>query len=113
MSKLSLVNIATEYFTMRGYKLKKDIGDEEFQSLTTRFDLIIHKGNEVHPVLIKDWNRTVGVNIVINVDKASQSAGFSTPILVAEKFSDHAKAYANRKGIKLITKSEMKREIKR
>jgi hypothetical protein len=113
MSKLSLANIAAEYFTMRGYKLKKTIGDEDLQPIIKMFDLLIQKGNEVYPVLIKDWNRTVGVNIVINVDKVSQSAGFSNPILVAEKFSDHAKAYANRKGIKLITKSEIKREIKR
>jgi hypothetical protein len=94
--------------------MKKDENAEEEPRLATkRFDLIISKGNETHPVWIKDWNRTVGVNIIINMDKASQNAGFSNPILVAEKFSEHARAYANRKSIKTITKSEMMRDIKR
>ncbi len=112
MSQPSLINIANKYFAMRGYVVKANSGQEEDVSQFKRFNLIIHKGNDVRPVLIKDWNRTVGVNIVINVDKASQAAGFSSPFLVAEKFSEHARAYANRRGIKLITKSEMRREIK-
>ncbi len=111
MSQPNLLSIANKYFTMRGYKIKTSSGDED-PIRFKRFDLVIQKGNDVRPVLIKDWNRTVGVNIVINVDKASQAAGFSSPFLVAEKFSEHARAYANRRGIKLITKSEMRREIK-
>ncbi len=112
MSQPNLISIANKYFTMRGYKIKTNSEDEDTAIRFKRFDLMIQKGNHVRPVLIKDWNRTVGVNIVINVDKASQAAGFSSPFLVAEKFSEHARAYANRRGIKLITKSEMRREIK-
>jgi len=92
--------------------LEKDISQEEFQNHTKKFDLIARKGNEVHPVRVKDWNRTIGVNIVINMDKASEGAGFSNPILVAEKFSEHARAYGKRRGIKLITKYEMREGIK-
>jgi len=91
--------------------VKKDESEEEFKTSPRRFDSIVSKGKEVHPVWVKDWKRTVGVNIIINMDKASQNAGFSNPILIAEKFSEHARAYANRRGIKLITKSEMRREL--
>ena len=93
--------------------MEKDASQEEFQSDTKKFDLIVRKGNELHPVRVKDWNRTVGVNIVINMDNASEGVGFSSPILVAEKFSEHAKVYADHhRGIKLITKSEMRRELR-
>jgi len=112
MSGPSLIDLTIKYFTRRGYKVKKDIIQEEVQSSLKKFDLVVSKGGEVHPVWVKDWDRTVGVNIVINMDKAFHGAGFSSSILVAEKFSEHAKAYANRKGIKLITKSEIRREIK-
>lgn len=91
--------------------MEKNLEPEELGP-PKHFDLVVSKSKDVHPVWVKDWNRTVGVNIVINVDKAFKGAGFSGPILVAEKFSEHAKSYANRRGIKLITKSEMRREVK-
>jgi hypothetical protein len=105
------MDLTVEYFNRRGYEVKKD---EPQEGLNTppKFNLIVSKRKEIHPVRIKEWNRTVGVNIVINMDKASQQSGFSSPILVSEKFSEHAKAYANRRGIMLITKFEIMRSLR-
>jgi hypothetical protein len=47
------------------------------------------------------------VNIIINIDKASSDVGLATPIIVGEKFSDHAKAYANRRKITLLTTQQV------
>jgi hypothetical protein len=104
------MNLTIEYFTRRGYEVKRD--ESQGERRPSNFDLIVSKRKEVHPVRVKDWNRTVGVNIVINFDKASQGSGFSNPILVADKFSEHAKAYASRRGIMLITKHEMIRSLR-
>jgi len=108
MAGHNLIDLAVRYFMRIGYKTEKDIHNEGSSGISRDFDLLITKGNERHPVWIKDWRRTVGVNMVINIDKAASDVGYSNPILVAEKFSDHAKAYANRRNIKLITKSEIK-----
>jgi hypothetical protein len=105
------LNLTFEYFTRRGYEIKKNPTQDEIDNFP-KFDLIVSKRKEVHPVRVKDWNRTVGVNIIINMDKASQRSGFSNPILVSEKFSEHAKAYANRRGIILITKFEIMRSLR-
>ncbi len=113
MSRTSLIGIAVKYFVMRGYKIRKNENNSDPKSRTKGFDLVLYKGSETRPVMIKDWNRTVGVNIVISLDKLSQGLSLSSPVLVAEKFSEHAKSYAVRRGIKLITKSEMRREIRR
>lgn len=75
--------------------------------LTRKFDLLITKSTEKRVVQILNWKRTVGVNVVINLDKASEDVGLKKPILVSEKFSSHAKAYANRKGIILLTRREL------
>jgi len=111
MERPSLMNLTIEYFKRRGYEVKSSQDQDELQDLP-KFDLIVNKRKEVHPVRVKDWNRTVGVNIVINLDQASRRTRFSNPILVAEKFSEHAKAYANRRGIMLVTKSEMIRSLR-
>jgi len=111
MARPSLMNLAIEYFKRRGYKIRKGEGRGETRG-SAGFDLIVSRRKRAYPVRVKDWNRTVGVNIVISLDKASQAARFSTPILVADKFSEHARAYANRRGIMLITRSEMIRSLR-
>jgi hypothetical protein len=47
------------------------------------------------------------VNLVINIDKASEDVGLSSPIIIGDKFSDHAKSYANRRKITLLPKQKM------
>jgi len=107
----SIVDLAAKYFRQNGYTIEKDAVLEGFSGLSHKFDLVIHKGKEKHSVWIKDWKRTVGVNMVINIDKAAEDVGFPKPIIISEKFSGHAKAYANRRGITLLSKRQIMRSL--
>jgi hypothetical protein len=49
--------------------------------------------------------------MIINIDKAAEDVGFPKPIIIAEKFSGHAKAYANRRGITLLSKRQILRSL--
>ena len=111
MSRLSLANLAVKYFRQNGYRTEKDTIMEGVSGLLRKFDLIIRRGKEKRSVWIKDWNRTVGVNMIINIDKAAEDVGFPKPIIIAEKFSGHAKAYANRRGITLLSKRQILRSL--
>ena len=111
MGKTPIANLAIKYFRQNGYKMEKDAVLEGFSGLSRRFDFVIRKGKEKHVILIKEWNRTVGVNMVINMDKASADVGFSNPIMISEKFSGHAKAYANRRGVTLLTRRAIMRRL--
>jgi hypothetical protein len=109
MSRLSLANLAVKYFRQNGYKIEKDAVLEGESGLSRKFDLVLRKSREKRSVWIKDWKRTVGVNIVINIDKAAEDVGFPKPIIISGKFSGHAKAYANRRGITLLSKQQILR----
>ena len=109
MSRLSLATLAVKYFRQNGYKTEKDAILEGTSGLSRKFDLIIRRGKEKRSVWIKDWNRTVGVNMIINIDNAAEDVGLAKPIIIAEKFSGHAKAYANRRAITLISKQQILR----
>jgi hypothetical protein len=109
MSRLSLANLAVKYFRQNGYQIEKDAILEGASGLSRKFDLVLRKGREKHSVWIKDWKRTVGVNMVINIDKAAEDVGFPKPIIISGKFSGHAKAYANRRGITLLSKQQILR----
>jgi len=108
MSAPSLVDSVVTYFRQKGYKIERDtVWEGKTSGLSHRFDLIIRRGSEQRLVWIRAWKRTVGVNMVINMDKASEDVGLPSPIMISEKFSGHAKAYANRRGITLLTKREI------
>lgn len=96
------------YFRKEGYRVKQDSTTiEGLSGITRRFDLIVQKGRVSHGVWIRNWNRTIGVNVIISIDKASDDVRLSNPMVIGEKFSDHAKSYANRRKITLLTKRQI------
>ena len=111
MTESSLANLAIKYFRQNGYRIERDAILEGDSGLPQKFDLLISKGRERRSVWIKDWKRTVGVNMVINIDRATEDVGITKPIVISDKFSGHAKAYANRRGITLLSKRQIKRRL--
>jgi hypothetical protein len=103
-----LVELVIRYFRKEGYRVNRETTNfEGFSGISRKFDLIVQKGRTAQGVWIRDWKRTIGVNVIINLDKASEDVKLSNPILVGEKFSDHARSYANRRKIMLLTKRQM------
>jgi len=108
MSAASLMDAVVTYFRQKGYKIERDTHWEGKKSgLSHKFDLLIRKSNEQRLVWIRSWRRTVGVNMIINMDKAAEDVGIPAPIMISQQFSGHAKAYANRRGITLLTRREI------
>jgi hypothetical protein len=102
------MDLAARYFKKEGYKVNQEsTALEGFSGISRKFNLIVQKGRVEQGVWIRDWNRTIGVNIIIGLDTASDDVGLSSPIMIGEKFSDHAKSYANRRKIMLLTKHKI------
>ena len=103
-----LTDLAVLYFKKEGYKVICENASMEGHSGVTRhFELIVQKGRLEQGVWVRDWNRTVGVNLIIALDTASEDVDLGSPIMIAEKFSDHAKSYSNRRKITLLTKQKI------
>jgi hypothetical protein len=103
-----LLDLAIQYFKKEGYKINKENAVLEGHSGVSRhFDLIVQKGRLEQGVWVRDWNRTIGVNVIINLDTFSEDVDLSSPIMVGEKFSDHAKSYSNRRKLTLLTKQKL------
>jgi len=104
----TLQQLTTNYFKQKGYTITPTPTLEGFSGKTHTFDLLVQKTKEKRLVWIRDWNRTVGVNMIIKMDNAAEDVTIPKPIMISQKFSTHAKAYANRRGIILLTKNEIK-----
>jgi hypothetical protein len=107
-SKQRLLDLALKYFKKEGYKInREDSVLEGYSGISRKFDLIVQKGRMEQGVWIRDWNRTIGVNVIIGLDTSSDDVGLSNPIIIGEKFSDHAKSYSNRRRITLLTRQKI------
>jgi hypothetical protein len=107
-AKLGLVDLALKYFKKEGYKVNQESSVlEGYSGISRKFDLIVQKGRVEQGVWIRDWNRTIGVNVIIGLDTSSDDVGLSSPIMIGEKFSDHAKSYSNRRKITLLTRQKI------
>ncbi len=103
-----LIDMALIYFKKEGYKVKNEsVIMEGFSGITRQFDFTVQKGRDEQVVWLRDWNRTIGVNVIINLDTASADVGLANPIMIGEKFSDHAKSYSNRRKIMLLTRQKL------
>lgn len=103
-----LVDMAIGYFKKEGYKVNSEnVALEGNSGVMRHFDLVVQKGRLEQGVWIRDWNRTIGVNVIINLDTASEDVELGAPIMIGEKFSDHAKSYSNRRKISLLTKQKI------
>jgi hypothetical protein len=107
-AKMGLMDLALKYFRKEGYKINQESSVlEGYSGISRKFDLIVQKGRVEQGVWIRDWNRTIGVNVIIGLDTSSDDVGLSSPIMIGEKFSDHAKSYSNRRKITLLTKQKI------
>jgi galactitol-specific phosphotransferase system IIB component len=112
-STSALMELAVRYLKKEGYRVTlEDTALEGFTGVSRKFDLMVQKGRVAQGVWIRDWNRTIGVNLILNLDKASEDVGLANPIMIGEKFSDHAKAYANRRKVTLLTKQQITRSLR-
>ena len=103
-----LTELSIQYFKKEGYKVnREEVAVEGFSGISRKFDLVVQKGRLEQGVWIRDWNRTIGVNVIIGLDTASDDVGFSNPIMIGEKFSDHAKSYSNRRKVMLLTRQKI------
>ena len=107
MAHQTLLSSASNFFESMGYTVEYDMTYEGFSGLVHKFDLLVRKGKEEHVVLVMDWKRTVGIDVVIKAEKAAEDVDFPHPILIANRFSEHSKAYSNKKRIRLMTGNEL------
>ena len=105
---LELEELTYEYCRQRGLVADKNshrYGD-------SRISLLIQNGSDDDTigVIIKDWKRAVGVDIIIRSEQIMKdNRSLSKMLIVANYFSDPARFLAEKIGLFLLTRSDILR----
>ena len=84
--------------------------DRKFHQRDDEIDFVIQNGdeNEGIGVIIKDWKRAVGVDIIIRAEKVMKNTRFLSKMLVVTNyFSEPARSLAEKIRIFLLTRNDL------
>lgn len=71
------------------------------------FILYISETGERWGVLIKDWRRSIGSDLIIRFKRVIEGLQLSSGIIIGNRISDLAKEKARRYGFLTVTRGEM------
>lgn len=103
---LGLKELTLEYCRQRDLVVDQNKHHQADQ----RVDLIIQNGDEKEGigVIIKDWKRAVGVDIIIRAEKIMKNSRFISKILIVTNFfSDPARSLAEKIRIFMLTRNDL------
>ncbi len=102
-----LEELACRYYRRLRYAVRKQVELEGRSGRRHKFDLLLSDSRVSRVAWVKDWNRSVGINVAIALDVAASDVKLPSPIMIAREFSDDVKSYSKRRGLALL----MRREI--
>ena len=105
----ALKDLTHEYCRIRGLIIDQNVSRRSEK----RIDLFIENGDNTGiGVVIKDWKRAVGVDIVIRAEQIAKTSRLIFKILIVSNlFSDPARSLAEKIGIFLLTRNDLLRII--
>ena len=65
------------------------------------------KATEEIGVLIRDWKRSVGVDVLIKTDQIAEATGIKKIMVLGNMFSANARTFAKSRGILLLSRSDL------
>lgn len=100
-----LEDLTLEYCKIRGLIIDRNI----VRRSEKRIDLFIENDDTKGiGVVIKDWKRAVGVDIIIRAEQIAKTSRLISKILIVSNlFSDPARSLAEKIGIFLLTRSDL------
>ncbi|MEM2904153.1 MAG: hypothetical protein QW057_08795 [Candidatus Bathyarchaeia archaeon] len=107
LQPLGLEELASRYYRRLRYTVRRQVELEGRSGRRHRFDLLLSDSRRSRVAWVKDWNRSVGINMAIALDIAANDVKLLGPIMIAREFSDDVKSYARRRGLTLLTRREI------
>ena len=118
LKKASLEGISRKFFQIKGFSIREKVRlrgksgqNHDFHMLLSqREDKERNAGNPEdigYGVLIKDWKRSIGVNVIIKFDQMIEESGLEGGIIVGNDFSANAQNFAKKCGIVSYSRGEL------
>ena len=112
--ELELNNLVKDFLRFRQFDFDSNVtlrgkNDREFQ-----FSYLVHRSKDKNidiggriGVIVKDWSRSCGYNVILEAERLQMSTGLSKVMVCANQFSATARELAEKLGILTLTNGEL------
>lgn len=118
LKEASLESITRKFFQVKGFIIREKVRLRGKSSQNHEFNMLLSqsgdKGSNAgnpedigYGVLIKDWKRSIGVNVIIKFDQMIEDVGLEGGIIVGNDFSANAQNFAKKCGIVSYSRGEL------
>ena len=105
MKDQSLHDLTKIFLNFQGQHIRENCKLETNSNGIFNFDFVIFKENNPYcGVWVKDWERSLGVNVVIRFIRTIENSELKDGIIVTNTVSSHARNMAEKCNVKIITR---------
>ena len=77
-----------------------------------KFDAFISYNGDRYGVFIREWNRSIGVNQIRQLEKACRDTKCAGGIIVGDIFSSQAEIFGETLGIQVVSRNKLESKIR-
>ena len=108
----TLLELSKEFFSNKFEYEEPDTYIRGKSGHKWNFDLLIKYNEQQFGIFVREWNRSIGVNQVRQLQKACRDTNCAGGILVGSFFSPNAEMFASNLGIQLLDKMSIIRKLR-
>lgn len=114
MESQDLNKLVKEFLSFRKFDFESNVLIRGKNDKKIKFTYLVHGTTDEQidlggkiGVIVKDWSRSCGYNVILEAERLQESAGLSKVMVVANQFSGTAKELAEKLGILTLTNGEL------
>ena len=105
----SLMELAYRYFTRKGFNIDFNVDVKREDGKKQKIDMLVtDKAGDKIGVLVVNWNRSIGVNVIRKLSRIIHGTQLKDGILIGKTFSEHSRKFAKDYDVQLLSKSRIK-----
>ena len=106
-NELSLTELTKKFFSRKYEYIIPDAPIRGRSGQKWKFNAFIMFENQKYGVFIREWNRSIGVNQIRQLEKACRDTKCAGGIIVGDTFSCNAEIFGENLGIQVVERSTL------
>ena len=110
-NELSLTELTKKFFSRKYEYIIPDAPIRGRSGQKWKFNAFVMYQNQKYGVFIREWNRSIGVNQIRQLEKACRDTKCAGGIIVGDTFSCNAEIFGENLGIQVVERSTLVRKM--
>ncbi len=110
-TELSLTELTKKFFSRKYEYIIPDAPIRGRSGQKWKFNAFVVYENQKYGVFIREWNRSIGVNQIRQLEKACRDTKCAGGIIVGDTFSCNAEIFGENLGIQVVERSTLVRKM--